>query len=144
MFMTTKRPYLIRALHEWILVNNCTPYILVDTFIEGVEVPQEYVKDGQIVLNISPQAITNLLIDDEAISFQGRFSGIPMKLYIPITSVISIYAKENGQGMVFDIEDPLPKPPGPRGLHSLDGSSASKEKSGKKGSANKPTLRVVK
>ena len=111
MTMTPSRPYLIRALYEWILENECTPYIMVNAFEDGVEVPQEHVKDGQIILNISPNAVQNLSIRNEAIDFDGRFGGIPKKVYVPVGAVTVIYAKENGQGMVFDGEGDIPTPP---------------------------------
>jgi len=120
MTMTSHRPYMIRALHEWILDNNFTPYILINAYTQGVQVPQEYVKDGQIVLNISPQAIKTLNISNAAIEFEGRFGGIPTKVYVPVNAVMSIYARENGQGMVFESDDPIPDPPSP--ISGLDGS----------------------
>tara|TARA_R100001163_G_C5035778_1_gene174983 strand:- start:46 stop:426 length:381 start_codon:yes stop_codon:yes gene_type:complete len=126
---------MIRALYDWILDNTCTPYILVNAYAEGVEVPQDYVKDGQIVLNISPQAIKTLNISKAAIEFEGRFGGIPTKVYVPSAAVMGIYARENGQGMMFDSDDPMPEPPSPI---SRGDSSNKKDKSGK------PTLRVVK
>lgn len=139
MTMTTHRPYMIRALHEWILDNNCTPYILVDAFSDGVAVPQDYVKDGQIVLNISPQAINTLIISNAAVEFEGRFGGIPTKVYVPVKAVMGIYARENGQGMMFDSDDSMPEPPAPinRGLKSQRGKA-------KADNSKKPTLRVVK
>jgi stringent starvation protein B len=144
--MTSHRPYLIRALHEWILDNNFTPYILINAFIDGVEVPQDYVKDGQIVLNISPQAIKTLNISNAAIEFEGRFGGIPTKVYVPINAVMSIYARENGQGMMFDTDDSTPEPPTPitgfDGAPSGSGKADPKNKNGGKG--GKPSLRVVK
>ena len=146
MTMTSHRPYMIRALHEWILDNNFTPYILVNAYTEGVEVPQDYVKDGQIVLNISPQAIKTLNISNTAIEFEGRFGGIPTKVYAPIYAIMSIYARENGQGMVFETDDPMPEPPTP--ISGLDGSLSSSANPGTKnkkgGKGNKPSLRVVK
>jgi stringent starvation protein B len=103
----------MRALYEWILDNECTPYVLVNASSEGVSVPQQYVKDGQIVLNISPSAVVDLTIDNEALFFNGRFGGIATDVYVPMAGVIGIYARENGQGMVFDQDDgPLPDPPG--------------------------------
>ena len=141
MTMTPSRPYLIRALYEWILENECTPYIMVNAFEDGVEVPQEHVKDGQIILNISPNAVQNLSIRNEAIDFDGRFGGIPKKVYVPVGAVTVIYAKENGQGMVFDGEGDIPKPPSPAG------SDDPKVKPGgrRKGpSPKKPPLRLVK
>ncbi len=144
--MTSHRPYMIRALHEWILDNNFTPYILVNAFFEAVEVPQDYVKDGQIVLNISPQTIKALNISNAAIEFEGRFGGISTKVYVPIHAIMSIYAKENGQGMMFDSDDPIPEPPAP--ISSGDGSLTSADKidgkNSKSGKGVKPSLRVVK
>ena len=145
MTMTSHRPYMIRALHEWILDNNFTPYILVNAFTEGVEVPQDYVKDDQIVLNISPQAIKTLNISDAAIEFEGRFGGIPTKVYAPMHAIMSIYARENGQGMMFESDDPMPDPPAP--ISGVGGSSSGDKidgKSKKAGKGSKPSLRVVK
>ena len=112
MSMSSSRPYIVRALYEWILDNECTPYVLVNADEPGVEVPSQYIKDGQIVLNISPAAVVDLVVDNEAMRFNGRFGGVPVDVYVPMTAVIGIYARENGQGMVFDSEDnPLPEPP---------------------------------
>lgn len=141
--MTTHRPYLVRALNEWILDNNCTPYILVNAFEKGVEVPQSYVKDGQIVLNISPIAVQALVITNDGIEFNGRFGGIPTHVYVPTAAVLGIYAKENGQGMIFDRDEPMPEPPGPAPTLTVadpDAPPPSKEKSKR----SKPSLRVVK
>lgn len=144
MAMNSSRPYLIRSLYDWILDNNCTPHILVNADAEGVDVPRQHVQKGQIVLNISPAAVVDLLMDNEAISFNARFSGTPTDIYIPIHAVIGIVTRENGQGMMFDLMEP-PEPPD----DSLDendkttDSTLLKDPSGKiqKG---KPTLRVVK
>ena len=112
--MISSRPYIIRALYEWILDNKCTPHVLVNANEDGVEVPRQYVRDGQIVLNISPSAVAGLLIDNEGIHFNGRFGGVPKDVHVPISGVQGIYARENGQGMVFDSEDePPPEPPRP-------------------------------
>ena len=120
MSMTSSRPYMIRALYEWIVDNNCTPYILVDAHVQGVEVPQQYVnKDGQIILNIAPSALKDLFIGLEAISFSARFGGVPFDLFIPCGAVLGIYARENGQGMMFEAESNTrpPSPPGFRHDH---------------------------
>lgn len=137
--MTPSRPYLTRALFEWILDNDWTPYVLVDANIVGVQVPQEHVKAGQIVLNISPGAVRDLLIDNEAVQFSARFGGVPQSIYVPILAVEAIYAKENGQGMVFgheagapDPNEPTP-PPKPTGVKK-DGDRPS----------GRPTLSIVK
>jgi stringent starvation protein B len=144
MAMTTHRPYLIRALNEWILDNNCTPYILVNAFEKGVEVPQNYVKDGQIVLNISPVAVHGLVITNDGVEFNGRFGGIPTHVYVPTGAVLGIYAKENGQGMIFDRDEPVPEPPAP--TPPTKGLRVAKSDGGDKPAkaAKKPSLRVVK
>jgi stringent starvation protein B len=115
--MTPSRPYLMRALNEWILENDCTPYVLVDAGMPGVHVPEDYVDNGQIVLNISMSAVKSLLIDDDGLSFNARFGGVPIDLYVPMVAILAIYAKENGQGMVFGSEAGAPdpnKPPEPK------------------------------
>ncbi len=145
MSMTSSRPYMIRALYEWILDNECTPYTLVNAMADNVEVPQQFVKNGQIVLNISPMAIRDLVIGDDMLNFNGRFSGVPMDVFVPMAAIMGIYAKENGQGMMFDLEeDHKPEPPEPEsGLKvvSTDSKNDSKNKlQGKK----KPGLHVVK
>ncbi len=111
--MTSSRPYIIRALYEWILDNECTPYVLTDALMDGVEVPQQYVKNGQIVLNIAPRAVADLLIENGAMSFSGRFGGVPTDVYVPTPAIMGIYARENGQGMIFDADDTEPQPPAP-------------------------------
>lgn len=119
--VTPSRPYLLRALHQWILDNRCTPYLLVDASLQGVSVPEDYVDGGQIVLNISPSAVQGLLIDNEGVSFNARFGGVPMSVFVPTVAVLAVYAKENGQGMMFGTEagapDPSqpPEPPRPNG-----------------------------
>ncbi len=135
MTMTSHRPYMIRALNEWILENDCTPYILVNAYARDVQVPQSYVKDGQIVLNISPVAVQDLVISNAGIEFNGRFGGIPTLVYVPTLAVLGIYAKENGQGMIFDTDDPIPEPPGP---------GKRKKEASDKPKTSRPPLRVVK
>ena len=108
--MKSSRPYLLRALYDWIVDNGCTPHVLLNAHAQGVEVPQQYVKDGQIVLNVSPGAVANLLISNDDICFRGRFGGIATDIRAPIAAVMGIYARENGQGMVFEAE-PTPSPP---------------------------------
>jgi stringent starvation protein B len=105
MQMTPNRPYLLRAFYEWIVDNNCTPYLVVDATLHGVKVPLQHVKDGQIVLNISPGAVGNLLLGNDAVTFNARFSGNPFALYIPQRAVLAIYARENGAGTMFTPEE---------------------------------------
>jgi stringent starvation protein B len=134
--MTPSRPYLMRALNEWILENDCTPYVLVDAGMPGVQVPEDYVDNGQIVLNISMSAVKSLLIDDDGLSFNARFGGVPIDLYVPMVAILAIYAKENGQGMVFGSEAGAPdpnKPPEP-----------TKPKRDEKPAKVRPSLKVVK
>lgn len=100
--MNSSRPYILRALHEWIVDNECTPHILVDVNYPQVKVPPGYAADGQIVLNAAPAAVRYFTVDNQAISFEARFSGAPFSLYVPIGAVLAIYANENGQGMFFD------------------------------------------
>jgi len=133
--MTSNRPYLLRALYEWINDNNLTPYILVDAQQPDVQVPASAIKDGKVVLNIAMRAVEALDLGNEALSFQARFSGISQYLYVPVSAIIAIYAHETGQGMMLppdeapmqaegaesedasaDAEDSPnedPKPPGP-------------------------------
>ncbi|AYF88305.1 ClpXP protease specificity-enhancing factor [Pseudomonas sp. JS3066] len=142
--MNSSRPYLVRALYEWIVDNDCTPHLLVNAEHPGVIVPSGYANDGQIVLNVSPSAVRHLHMDNDAVSFEGRFGGVAHSLYVPSAAVMAIYARENGQGMVFDLEPPLPgDDPEPEG----DGPSGG-EPPGVGGEpsrpSGRPSLKVVK
>lgn len=141
MSMSSSRPYLLRALYEWILENQCTPYIVVNAYAKDVQVPQEHVKDGQIVLNISPAAVHALQMNNQAVDFSGRFAGIPTPVYVPIEAVMGIYARENGQGMIFETEKPTPEPPSDV---AEPGGNSSKTKSAAPKTRSRPSLRVVK
>ncbi len=103
--MTSSRPYLIRAIYEWLVDNHLTPYLMVDANYPDVEVPSQHVEDGKIVLNIEPQAVGNLLMKNEAVEFDARFSGVARHLYLPVMSIKAIYAFENGRGMIFSEDD---------------------------------------
>jgi len=105
MSMTSSKPYLIRAMYDWIVDNDLTPYIVFDATADQVDVPQEYIEDGRIVLNISPQATRGLHLENERIIFSARFSGVPTQISAPPTATLALYAKENGRGMVFADED---------------------------------------
>ena len=105
--MNSSRPYLVRALYEWIVDNDCTPHMLVNAEYPSVQIPQGFASDGQIVLNISPSAVRQLHMDNDAVSFEGRFGGVAHTLYVPSAAILGIYARENGQGMVFELEPPL-------------------------------------
>ena len=127
--MTSSRPYLLRAIYQWIVDNHMTPYLLVDANGEAVQVPTEHVNKGKIILNVSPTAVMGLELGDESVNFSARFSGKPMYINAPIKAVLAIYSKENGRGMVFTEEDDA-GPPEP------DGGGAKEPR--------QPKLRVVK
>lgn len=126
------RPYLIRAIYEWCVDNALTPYLAVRVDAQ-TEVPPAYVKEGEIILNISADAVQGLEIGNEVISCSGRFGGASFDLFVPVVAVMGIFAKENGQGLVFQLDDP--QNPAPDAEVS---SSAVKPKS------KKPQLKIVK
>ena len=125
--MTSSKPYLLRALYEWILDNDTTPYILVDASQEGVKIPPGIANDGKVVLNLAPQAIQNLDMTNEHVAFSARFSGVAEDIFCPMASLLAIYARENGEGMMFPAED---------GDEDPEGKSDDKPKG--------PTLKVIK
>ena len=100
--LTPTRPYMVRAIFEWLEDNNLTPHIMVDTTQPNVTVPVEYVQDGHIVLNIASRATGNLVINNDFINFHARFGGVSQELWVPMQAVMGIYARENSQGMFFD------------------------------------------
>ncbi|TMP21110.1 ClpXP protease specificity-enhancing factor, partial [Pseudoalteromonas rubra] len=95
------RPYLLRAFYDWIVDNQCTPHLVVNADFPNVQVPTQFVQDGQIVLNISPSAVTQFSMDNALLTFNARFGGQPMQVYVPMGAVLAIYARENGEGTVF-------------------------------------------
>lgn len=109
----SKRPYLVRAMHEWMTDNGHTPHIVIDASVDGVSVPVEHIKDGKIILNISQSAAHNLKLSNSSVSFRARFSGVPFDVWVPTASVLGIYAKETGQGMIFSHGVEQPEPPEP-------------------------------
>ena len=114
------RPYLIRAIYEWTLDSDLTPYLLVDAMAPGARVPEEYVDKGRIILNIAPQAVQGLELGNDQVSFQARFGGTPMQVRVPTPAVLAVYAQETGQGMLFEEgEGPPPAPEGERRKPSL-------------------------
>lgn len=104
--MTPSRPYFVRALYDWILDNDCTPYLSVMADYPETVVPLEYVEDGVITLNVSASAVADFFADNDAISFKARFSGVSMTVYVPMGAVLGLYARETGQGMAFP-EEPV-------------------------------------
>ncbi len=103
--LTPRRPYLVRAFYEWLVDNELTPHLVVDATLPGVQVPEEFIQDGQIILNIAPRAVGNLEMSNEAITFNARFGGKPHSVIAPLYAVHAIYARENGAGTMFEPED---------------------------------------
>lgn len=103
--MMPRRPYLLRAFYEWIVDNELTPHLVVDATMNGVRVPEEFVQDGQIVLNVAPHSVGNLEMGNEAVTFNARFGGRPHSLILPLYAIQAIYARENGAGTMFEPEE---------------------------------------
>ena len=136
--VTSKRPYLIRAMHEWMTDNNLTPFIVIDAAAEGVSIPEQYVSDGRVILNVSYSATQDLTVGEDLMSFETRFEGRSRHLDIPTAAILGIYAQESGQGMIFTEEELVPDgdesaDAGPDGDTPTDG-----------GSSGHPNLKVVK
>ena len=148
MQFSSNKPYLIHAIYEWVLDNDATPHIVIFADNPETVVPQQFVDNGKIVLNISPTAAQDLIIDEDGISFSARFGGKPHKIYSPLNAVMAIYASENGDGMSFDIESendsppPTPSPKGPAAVKSSSDHKSSSKKSKKP--SKRPSLKVVK
>ncbi|AMQ29095.1 TPA: ClpXP protease specificity-enhancing factor [Legionella pneumophila] len=130
MAMTSNRPYLIRAFYDWIVDNDLTPYILVDASNPNVQVPMEHVQHDRIVLNISPSATRGLLLENDRIVFTARFSGQTEQIFVAPNAVLEIYAKENGRGIAFSVDEDDEPPP--------------KTSSSESATKNKPSLKLVK
>lgn len=138
--MTSSRPYLIRALYEWIVDNQFTPFMLVDAASDDVVVPRTFVEGGRIILNISPDATHSLMLGNDLIAFNARFSGAAMDVSVPVASVLAVYARENGQGMMFEEPDDAPSDPtDPTEPPQNGGSDKSSSDEPKK-----PVLKIVK
>jgi len=125
--MTSSKPYLVRALYQWILDNGNTPYILVDTAADQVSIPDGIANDGKVVLNLAPAAIQNLEMTNSQISFSARFNGVAEQIFVPVSALLAIYARENGEGMMFPAE---------QATDSASGNDAARPKP--------PTLKVIK
>ena len=140
--MTSRRPYLIRAMHEWMTDNSQTPHLMVNTTIVGVVVPPQHIQDEKIILNVSYSATQNLTINNERIEFKARFGGQPQHVTVPIQAVIGIYARETGQGMIFAEEDDLP--PEPTSSDDVSKRQSSRDTTAKPASRSRAQLKVVK
>ncbi len=136
MTMTPSRPYLLRAIFDWLIENDQTPYLLVDAEAENVMVPLEHVQDGKIILNMSLTATRELELGNEAVSFNARFSGKTMNVYVPISAALALYSKENGRGMMFPDEESDTEQQAPAAVAGND--------TEKKKPAKKPHLSIVK
>jgi stringent starvation protein B len=110
--VTSRRPYLLRAMHEWISDNAQTPHIVVDAEFAGADVPRQFVKDGKIILNVSHAATSALKLGNDWIEFNARFSGVTRHVKVPVQAVLGIYSRETGHGMIFSETDIEPEPPG--------------------------------
>lgn len=110
--VTSRRPYLLRAMHEWISDNEQTPHVVVDAEAADVDVPRQYVKDGKIILNVSHSATSALHIGNDWLEFSARFAGVTRTVRVPMKALLGIYARETGQGMIFNEGDLTPEPPG--------------------------------
>ena len=133
--MSSKTPYLIRAMYEWIVDNGMTPHLMVDANVDGVEVPGQYVEDGKIVLNVSPASTRGLELGNDFILFGARFSGVAMDITVPVRAVRAIYARENNKGLMFEPEFDERGPDEP---------STPPERPSPEPGGSKPSLRVVK
>ncbi len=102
---SSQRPYLVRAMHEWMTDTGKTPHLIIDAVAPGVQVPVEYVQDGKIVLNCSYAAIKNLVLGNDEVEFEARFGGVAHLIRVPIDSVLGIYARESGEGMMFSEQE---------------------------------------
>ena len=138
--LSSSLPYLLRAMHEWIVDNGMTPHLLVDANAEGVTVPTEHVENGNIVLNAGPTAVRDLNLGNDWISFSARFSGTPFDIFVPVAAIEAIYARENGQGMYFGepAEGITPDPVSAVQAHDADDDEPPKPTGGR------PNLKVVK
>jgi stringent starvation protein B len=143
--MSSNRPYLLRAIYDWITDNDLTPYLLVDATAEGVNVPPQVVKNGQVVLNLAMRAVANLDLGNECVSFQARFSGVSHSLRVPVRAVLALYAQENGQGMMFPAEEEgSDHPPPVSGPDPATPAPAAGGPAGDKPKRGAPHLHVVK
>ena len=140
--MKPRRPYLLRALYEWIVDSDDVPYVLVDASVEGVQVPAEHVEDGKIVLNLAPNAVKNLVLEQDYVMCSSRFGGREFELYLPMPSINAIYGRDTRQGMVFPEEDAAGiSEPGAATSSEKPQSEVTGDEEGDK--PDKPTLRLV-
>lgn len=133
------RPYLARAIYEWICDHQLTPYLLVDATRPFTDVPVQFIQDGQIVLNVAPHAVHRFNMGNDAISFSARFGGVSKDIYIPLAALMGIYARENGQGLFFDPDEYANDSSIENNLNSNQSQTETTEDTPKK----KPSLRIL-
>jgi stringent starvation protein B len=131
--MLPRKPYFLRAMHQWIVDSDSTPYLVVDVNVAGVDTPPGYAQDGKLVLNVSYTATEGLDIGSERVEFDARFGGVSRRVRVPMAAVLAIYAHESGQGMLFDAED-----------GAEDTGPGETPKPAGEGGGKKPTLKVIK
>jgi stringent starvation protein B len=136
--VNSQRPYLLRAMHEWITDSGQTPHVVVDVMVDGVDVPRQHVQDGKIILNISYAAVQSLELGNDQISFEARFAGVPNLVSIPVSAVLGIYARETSRGMVFSDQDSTASE---NGTLQENGNGDKKSTAAEPG---RPNLRVIK
>ena len=139
--MISSRPYLIRAIYEWIVDNDLTPYLLVNAEAPNVTVPEQYIQDDRIILNVSPNAVRDLDLSNDWVMFSARFGGVSMEVSVPPSAVLAVYAKENGRGMVFSDDDEVLEDDTDTGTEPPDDNPPEPPAPSGKG---RPSLRVVK
>lgn len=125
--MSSQRPYLLRALYEWVVDNGMTPHVLVDALMPGVRVPRHAVKDGRIVLNIAERAVSRLDLGNDALRFTARFAGVSQAVDVPLYAVIALYARETGQGMALPPDPDGGAAPPEQPEHAASGDTAADE-----------------
>ncbi len=143
--MTPNQPYMLRAFFDWIVDNDLTPHLVVDATQPYVQVPQQYVQEGQIVLNVSPSACVNFHLSIEGVSFQARFGGQPQQISFPCGAVLAIYARENGAGTVFTPPEPMDSNiQADRPEYAMDDNESDAPPKPEKPARGKPNLSIVK
>jgi len=144
--LTSKRPYLLRAMHEWMSDNNLTPHVVIDVETAQSGLPVEYANDGKLVINISYAATENLIIGNDSVSFDARFSGVSRHLDVPIVAVLGIYARESGQGMIFSSESADQASAVAADEDAADGNAKQSDKDAdpKASKSSRPQLKIIK
>lgn len=142
--MLSNRPYLLRAMYDWIVDSGCTPHLLIDADDPSLQVPDVARQDGKVVLNVSPAAVRDLLMEDDLVTFVARFGGVSRSVSVPTAAVQAVYARENGRGMMFPEDDEAETPERQDESGSAPESAGEDDGDGERARPSKPNLRVVK